>query len=279
MPVRQIDPARLEGEELRRWYQRTPDEIEQERQAVYDQRYNAFYGERPTPVGSGQARVAGAVAPRAEVSPARYNDPGAHPPSDLAELRRQQAEFEKTRRGISRENSWMAGVALAPAVAALGLETGAAVGARFAPKFIARGPLVFSELEPWQSGGQRIGQALTREAKAALRESGRAKYARANGTSAAEMRAQVHHSDPLEFAHLKPNADPNRLANLWALRREAHDIASREWTAFRNALQGKVPSQAELLQAKLRIDRLVEPYIVRPGVPRSNRPPSKGGPR
>jgi hypothetical protein len=118
MPVRQIDPARLEGEELRRWYQRTPDEIEQERQAVYDQRYNAFYGERPTPVGSGQARVAGAVAPRAEVSPARYNDPGAHPPSDLAELRRQQAEFEKTRRGISRENSWMAGVALAPAVAA-----------------------------------------------------------------------------------------------------------------------------------------------------------------
>jgi hypothetical protein len=71
------------------------------------------------------------------------------------------------------------------------------------------------------------------------------------------MEAQVHHSDPLEWAHLKPNADPNRLANLWALRREAHDIATNAWSAFSRSLQGRVPTQAEIMEAKLRIDRMV----------------------
>lgn len=44
MPERQIDPARLEGEALRRWYLRSPDEIEQERRASQDQRYQTFFG-------------------------------------------------------------------------------------------------------------------------------------------------------------------------------------------------------------------------------------------
>lgn len=93
------------------------------------------------------------------------------------------------------------------------------------------------------------------------------------------MRAEVHHSDPLEYAHLKLGADPNRLANLWGLRKEAHAIASREWAEFGRELNGRMPTQAELMQAKLRIDRMVELYIRRAGVPRSNRPPGKGGPR
>lgn len=44
MPVRQIDPVRLQGEALRRWYLRTPDEIEQERQTRQAQHYQAFFG-------------------------------------------------------------------------------------------------------------------------------------------------------------------------------------------------------------------------------------------
>lgn len=52
MPERQIDPARLEGEALRRWYRRSPDEIEQERQASQAQRYQAFFGAEPS--GSGE---------------------------------------------------------------------------------------------------------------------------------------------------------------------------------------------------------------------------------
>lgn len=42
MPERQIDPARLEGEALRRWYLRSPQDIEQERQAVAAQRHDGF---------------------------------------------------------------------------------------------------------------------------------------------------------------------------------------------------------------------------------------------
>ena len=104
-------------------------------------------------------------------------------------------------------------------------------------------------------------------------------FERVNGIRARKMNADVHHSDPLKYAHPKPNADPNRLANLWPLRPEPHAIAGREWTKFRASLRGREPSPAEVMRDKLRIDRLVDAYIVRPGVPRSNLPPDKGGMR
>lgn len=44
MPERQIDPARLEGEALRRWYLRSPAEIERERQATANAGHAAFFG-------------------------------------------------------------------------------------------------------------------------------------------------------------------------------------------------------------------------------------------
>ncbi|HEX3364994.1 hypothetical protein [Phenylobacterium sp.] len=40
----QIDPARLEGDALTRWYLRSPDDIEQERQEAAAQRYQNFFG-------------------------------------------------------------------------------------------------------------------------------------------------------------------------------------------------------------------------------------------
>lgn len=43
MAYGQIDPARLEGEALRRWYLRSPDEIEDERQAEASRAYDAFF--------------------------------------------------------------------------------------------------------------------------------------------------------------------------------------------------------------------------------------------
>jgi hypothetical protein len=141
-----------------------------------------------------------------------------------------------------------------------------------------KGPLNFLDREAWQRGAQKAAQALTDGEKNALRAAARAKFARANGISASEMQAEVHHSEPLEWAHLKPDADPNRLANLWGLRKEAHALPTREWTAFAKSLEDRLPSQAELMQAKLRFDRLVAPYIRRAGLPRSNRPPGKGGP-
>jgi hypothetical protein len=39
-----VDPSSLQGEALNRWYLRSPDEIEQERQAAHAQKYNTFFG-------------------------------------------------------------------------------------------------------------------------------------------------------------------------------------------------------------------------------------------
>ena len=117
-------------------------------------------------------------------------------------------------------------------------------------------------------------RAPLRFSKSWIWELARNRWHRANGVRASELDAQVHHSDPLEWAHLKPNADPNRLANLWALPKEGHQIANRAWAAFRRELNGRTPTQAELMRAKLDIDRLVESFVVRPGVARSNPPKS-----
>ena len=38
-----VDPSSLQGEALSRWYLRSPDEIEQERQAAQAQKYDAFF--------------------------------------------------------------------------------------------------------------------------------------------------------------------------------------------------------------------------------------------
>ena len=197
---------------------------------------------------------------------------------DLAELRRQQAAFANTTRQIDIHNTWFAAPALAPAVFALGLGAAGEWATGEVAPAAGRAVANFVDREAWQRGAQKAAQALSDAEKNALRAAARAKFARANGISASEMQAEVHHSDPLEWAHLKPNADPNRLANLWGLRGEAHDIATRAWADFTRGLKGRLPTQAELMEAKLRIDRMVEPFLRRAGVPRSNTPPREGGP-
>lgn len=44
MAYGQIDPTRLEGDDLTQWYLRSPDDIEQERQDAAAQRYRDFFG-------------------------------------------------------------------------------------------------------------------------------------------------------------------------------------------------------------------------------------------
>lgn len=250
MAESQVDPARLQGEALRRWYLRSPTQIEEERQAEAQRRYESYFG------GAGSRASA----------------------DELAELRREQAAFGKVARQADIENSWLAVGALAPVAVVAGLESAGALGLRAlrSPWAMPKNPLSFLEREPWQA--PKVASPLTAAEKNVLRGGGRDRLAQANGLSAKEMQSEVHHSDPLQFAHLKPKADPNRLANLSALRPEAHDIATREWAVFSQALKGGVPSQAELMAAKLRIEKLVAPYIRRAGVPRSNKPPRNGGP-
>jgi hypothetical protein len=227
------------------------------------------------------ALARGPTAPPSKAGgPIAYGALRAPAPSDqeLAELRRQQAAFANTTRQIDIHNSWFAVPALAPAVVALGLGAAGEWATGEVAPAAGRAVANFVDREAWQRGAQKAAQALSDAEKNALRAAARAKFARANGISARGMQAEVHHSDPLEWAHLKPNADPNRLANLWGLRGEAHDIATRAWADFTRGLKGRIPTQAELMEAKLRIDRMVEPYLRRAGVPRSNTPPREGGP-
>jgi hypothetical protein len=49
MTDRPIDPMSLTGEALRRWYSRSPAEVEDERQARRNQRYRDFFGDRADP--------------------------------------------------------------------------------------------------------------------------------------------------------------------------------------------------------------------------------------
>lgn len=89
---------------------------------------------------------------------------------DVAELRRQQAEFKKTERAISRDNAWMAVPALAPAVAVLGLEAAGMIAARMVPAAIPRTPLQFVRREPYLRVGDNWATRAGRRAHAVLKE-------------------------------------------------------------------------------------------------------------
>jgi hypothetical protein len=72
----------------------------------------------------------------------------------------------------------------------------------------------------------------------------------------------------LRFRGLFPKADPNRLGNLQALEAEAHNVVSQATEAWVRSLRGRVPTQAEVMAHVMEMDKLVEPYILRAGVPR-----------
>lgn len=90
--------------------------------------------------------------------------------ADIAELRRQQAEFKKTERAISRENVWMAVPALAPVAAVMGLEGATYIAGRLAPAVAQRAPLVLNRADPYLRVGDNWATRAGRRAHAALRE-------------------------------------------------------------------------------------------------------------
>lgn len=82
MPHSPVDPSRLSGQDLRRWYMRNPAEIEKQRQEEAVRRHRAFFGRLPTPDPvSGFRRESPPVAREQESGPlspiwlGRYDDP------------------------------------------------------------------------------------------------------------------------------------------------------------------------------------------------------------
>lgn len=90
--------------------------------------------------------------------------------ADIAELRRQQAEFKKAERANSRENAWMAVPALAPVAAVMGLEGAAYIAGRLAPAVAQRAPLVLHRADPNLRVGDNWATRAGRRAHGALRE-------------------------------------------------------------------------------------------------------------
>jgi hypothetical protein len=177
--------------------------------------------------------------------------------------------LEAERQRLMRKNSWMLAPALLPAIAPLGVEALVALGAR-AALGTAPAPLALRSkpvMRP-QQGADPHRQ---------IRDDGRRQFARTNGIWARDMQAEVQHSRPLEWSHILPKANPNSPANLWALRNPAHQIANREWAKFAAGLAGRRPTPAEFMKAKLRIDKLVAPYVRTGGKARSVKPKEKDG--
>lgn len=96
-------------------------------------------------------------------------------PAELAELRRQQAEFDRTVRQIDKQNSWMLVPSLAPIAAVVGMEAAAALAASFAPKVISRGPLVLTKRDPYPRVGDNWATRAGRRADKHYKDMARAK--------------------------------------------------------------------------------------------------------
>jgi hypothetical protein len=180
----------------------------------------------------------------------------------MIRLRREQAAFKDVVREESSRNWWMAIPALAPMAVPLLAEGGALLAGRLAASQFNRAPLNLLGREPGLARAP-----LTEAEKNVLRATARKRVAQANGVSASELAGEVHHRVALRFAHLF-RADPNRLANLVPLMREAHVIASRAEAEFVRALAGRTPTQAEVMAHAVRLDKLIEPYVLRAGVAR-----------
>jgi hypothetical protein len=96
--------------------------------------------------------------------------------------------------------------------------------------------------------------ALTNEAKGALRASAVNIWQARTGRRAVWDGMDVHHRIPLEWSHLFPNADANRVANLIGMKSSDHTLVTNAWNAWRQGLNGRVPTQAEVLEQALRVD-------------------------
>jgi hypothetical protein len=197
----------------------------------------------------------------------------------LSELRRQQAAFNEERRRVDREpqNRILAYGALAAPALFLGSELIEGFGFP-AARAIGR-PAEFN-IPPAR-------RALNPKEKGVVGGGGRQVFERANGMSASQMGTppgvrgarggNVHHRTPNAHANKLPGADPNRLENLQGVPEDVHSVVTAEQAKLLKSL-GRQPTPAEIELFRQRMDRFIEPYTLRRGLPRPpprlKKPPS-----
>lgn len=95
---------------------------------------------------------------------------------------------------------------------------------------------------------------LTAKQQDALRAQARSDYDRVNPGRRQIEDLQIHHRIPLEWAHVYPNANPNRFANRVGLPVNVHRQVNSRWAAFRKGLGGRMPTSSEVMEFALKID-------------------------
>jgi hypothetical protein len=105
--------------------------------------------------------------------------------------------------------------------------------------------------------GEFITKPLSRPAKKLYRRGAEFIWDSLSQIPRASALNQVHHRIPLEWAHLFPNMNPNRIENLKLIPKDIHqgpDGVNAAWTAFRNSLGGKQPTAQQVLDKAAEID-------------------------
>jgi hypothetical protein len=197
-------------------------------------------------------------------------------------VRAQQAQQHQREVEIDKQNRWMLAPVFAPEAVVGALELGGLLGIRFIGSKVTPGASIGKwAADETGSVGPRIAKPATAPSKTALsntggavRAKGRAAFGRVNVTPASKLadEGEVDHRIPIQFSDVIPKADPNRTANLVGLQGKAHEVFTAEWEAFKRGLAGRRPTLAELLAEASKVDEMMEPYVLRPGLPR---PPPK----
>jgi len=105
---------------------------------------------------------------------------------------------------------------------------------------------------------------LGREAKDLLRTEARDIWFSLSGRRAIWDDLQVHHRIPLEWSHIFPRQHPNQISNLVGVNPNSHSQITKVWNAWRQALDGKIPTQAEIMEQALKVDEAFESQWVYP---------------
>ena len=107
-----------------------------------------------------------------------------------------------------------------------------------------------------------ITEQLTTTQRKTLRKQATRIWEKNTGLKASLNDMEIHHRIPLEWAHIFPKADPNRLANLIAIRSGPHDLIDNAWRVWKQQLNGRIPRQVEVLAQAMRVDSQFGQFFV-----------------
>jgi hypothetical protein len=125
------------------------------------------------------------------------------------------------------------------------------IGALVLPSILKAGGRLFAQS---RAPVAPVRAALSSAERDALRTAARDIWQARTGRRAIWDGLDVHHRIPLEWSHLFPNSNPNRISNLIGMTPANHTQVTNAWNAWRQSLNGRIPTQAEVLQQAIRID-------------------------